>query len=467
VQPETVENVVRLPVPKPRQTDVGNAEQFVAKYGDALRYCALWEKWLVWDGRRFALDETLEPTERMKDMLRELRIDAAERGDNDLLAHILRSEREQRIRGALNLARSDRQIAVTPAQLDDDPYLLNCLNGILDLRSRKLIAHDPAALLTKLTATDFDPDATSPKWFAFLDRIIGDDPAVIAYVQRLLGASLVGVSPQVLPILHGGGRNGKSTFLTLLLRLLGDYAWPASSDLLLMDRNRRAGQPRPELADLHGRRFVTTIETAKGSALDESLVKHLTGNDRINTRRLYGHPFTFDPSHTIWLATNAKPEIEGTDEAIWRRVKLIAFNAKIEPAEARAQTELVDDLLTEAAGILRWAVDGYAELENRPLDVDVPESVVAATNEYRDEMDVLGNFLAEQCAIAENDQVPKTALYAAYKSWCESSNVRPLSGPKFTAALVDRGLQKPERIGHGGKWHFLGIGLRGEAGDHE
>jgi putative DNA primase/helicase len=424
-------------------TDVGNAAKLVADHGPDLRYCYPWARWLVWDGVRWRADDTGEAVRRAKattqaKLARASLIDDS-RERTRLGNHALKSQSDRGIRAMLFLAQSEPGIPVLPDELDADPWKLNVLNGTLDLRTGKLREHSRADLITKLAPIAYDAAAQAPCWLAFLEKIFAGDPTLIEYVARLLGYSITGTTREhVLVVNHGPGANGKSTLLATMQRLLGDYAHQAPPDLLI-HRDRSSSGATPDLADLQGRRLVAAIETGEGRRLDEALVKQLTGGDTINARRLYSQPFTFRPTHTIWLSTNHKPEIRGTDHAVWRRIALIPFNVTIPDTEQVAQDELLAAFWAEAPGILRWAVDGCRSWRRNGLEP--PDAVRQATAAYRDEMDALGRFLDDCCTVDAAARTPAGLLFNRYDYWAGANGEEPLTQKAFGTRLGQRGFE--------------------------
>jgi putative DNA primase/helicase len=441
------------------QTDTANARRFVAAHGDAVRYCDPWSKWLAWDGRRWAIDDRRRVELLAKEVADKLWTQAAEacRGGHDLrpLRFAKATANSKGIAGMLALARSEPVVPVLPAELDTDPWLLNCTNGTVDLRTGELRKHDRGDKITKLCPVEFKPDAECPLWRAFLARIFAERDELVRYVQRIAGYCLTGdVREQVLVILHGVGANGKSTLVGTLLELLGvDYAMKAAPDLLLAK-----GDAHPtERADLHGKRFVVSIETDDGRRMAEALVKDLTGGDRIRARRMREDHWEFSPTHKLLLATNHKPEIRGTDHAMWRRLRLVPFDVVI-PDEEQDRT-LPAKLRDELPGILAWAVAGCLEWQRDGLGN--PEPVQAATAAYRDEQDVLGTWVVERCTLGLNCRGKRSELYASYVAWCEGNGHRPANDTRFGMAMTAR---RFERYLNNGTW-YRGIGLRHHVSD--
>jgi putative DNA primase/helicase len=359
-------------------TDLGNAGRFVDEHGQDVRYCHPWQKWLGWDGKRWAPDDAGEVERKMKATVRAIYVEAAgeesEKARKALAEHAKRSEAAKRITDALRLARSEPGIPIKPVQLDSDPWLLSVSNGTIELRTGDLREHRRGDYITKLAPVPYDPEAEAPRFEAFLEEIL-PSAAVREFVQRAIGYALNGTTREhKLPVLHGTGGNGKSTLISIILEVFGDYGLQAADDLLMVKRGARP----TEQADLFGRRFVANVETERDCRLSEALVKHLTGGDRIRARRMREDFWEFDPTHTLFLATNHRPEIRGTDHAIWRRIKLVPFDVTI--PDKRQDTALLDKLREELPGVLAWAVRGHAAWLESGLGE--PEEIRAATASY-------------------------------------------------------------------------------------
>jgi putative DNA primase/helicase len=450
--------VTEEPVVKPkfyRLTEIGNAERLVDLHGQYLRYCYLWEKWLVWDKTRWAMDTRGRIKRKAKDTIRRIYEEAGKVADEDkrkaIAKHAMNSERDAKIKAMLSLAESEPGIPVIPDELDVNPWLLNCLNGTLDLRTGELREHRREDLITKRIPVAYDPQALCPKWDGFLDRIMDGNENLIFFLQRAVGYSLTGnTGEQCLFFCYGTGANGKSTFLDTILTMVGDYGRKTDFATFLVARQDSI---RNDIARLKGARFVPAIEVGDGKKLAEIIVKELTGGDTITARFLFKEFFEFKPQFKIWLAANHKPLIYGTDWAIWRRIRLIPFNVTI-PEDER-DPDLAGKLAEELPGILAWAVRGCLEWWENGLNP--PQEVIQATDEYRDEMDVLSGFIDECCII--NTIVKATAkdLYEAYEAWCEDNGESPIKKRTFGSKLKEKGFAPAKS---GGKRMWRGVGLK-------
>jgi putative DNA primase/helicase len=366
-----------------------------------------------------------------------------------LAKHAARSEGADKIKAMLELARSE--IPVSPDELDADPWLLNASNGTLNLRTGEILGHQREDLITKLAPVEYAPNAPAPVWEAFLERVLPGEE-LRAFVQRAAGYSATGnTSEQVLLINHGGGNNGKSTFQEALATALGDYSMRAPTEMLMA---KRAGGVPNDVARLKGARFVAASETEEGRRLAESLVKDLTGQDTISARFMRAEWFDFKPTHKLWLSTNHKPEIRGTDNAIWRRIRLVPWAVAIPPAER--DRKLAEKLRGELSGILAWIVSGCIAWQREGLQA--PAEVRKATAGYRSEMDVLGDFLADRCFHGERLQVGKDELYKAYQMWSDDAGERTETKRKFGMLLKERGIEDG-RNSERTKRIWKGIGL--------
>lgn len=440
-------------------TDSGNADRLVDKHGPDLRYCHTYGKWLIYADGLWQIDETGTVIQRARGTVKTMYEDAASLEDpaerKALVRHALASESESRLRAMVSLAQSDPRVVVTPNQLDADPWLLTVQNGTLDLLTGTLQPHRREDLMTKVAPVPFMSEAICPTWESFLERIMGGNQDLIRFLQRAVGYSLTGqISEQVLFFAYGTGANGKSTFIETIRTLLGDYARQADfSTFLARDTDNGA---RNDVARLVGARFVAAAEVEAGKRLSEVVIKQLTGGDRIAARFLFREHFEFTPTFKVWFAGNHKPTIRGTDEGIWRRVRLIPFNVTI--PEAERDRGLSVRLQAELPGILNWAVQGCGDWRQQGLGI--PTEVREATATYRDEMDVLAQFLEGCCVLEPNVTAPASQLYERYKEWAEENGERPLSQTALGRRLTERGLEKYRTTG--GRFTWKGIGVTAE-----
>jgi putative DNA primase/helicase len=430
----------------------------VAQHGADLHYVHAWKRWLVWDGRRWARDETAEVERRAKATVRTIYEEAAQAEDSGTRKALSKwaaaSETRTGLTNMLALAASEPGIPVIPAQLDCSPWLFNVSNGTIDLKTGEIQPHRRENLITKLAPVEYNPDAQAPTWIAFQERILPSEDLRL-FLQRAVGYSLTGdTSEQILMLCHGVGANGKTTLLETTSRTLGDYALRADFGSFLA-RDREGG-PRNDLARFAGARFVSAVEVESGRRFSEVVVKELTGQDTISARFLYSEYFDYVPQFKVWLAANFKPVIKGTDHAIWRRIRLVPFAVTI-PAEERDR-QLPDKLRAELSGILAWAVRGCLDWQLHGLPA--PPEVIGATDAYREEMDPLAGFIEERCVTTDTARATAKDLYAAYITWASNEGEHAMSQRTFGMRLGERGFDSA-RTGQTRWW--LGIGVLDEA----
>jgi len=343
-------------------------------------------------------------------------------------------------------------VATRSEEWDRDPWTLNVLNGTLDLKTCQLRPHNKDDLLTKIAPVVYDPNADCPRWRAHIELVL-PDPDVRRQVQRDLGKALVGaVLDESLPIWYGEGANGKTTTYRVIMSLLGDYARRAAPDLLIQTKHDR--HPT-EIADLVGSRVVFSVEVDQAKKLAEALVKDLTGGDRKKARFMRQDFFEFEQTFSIFLVCNHKPIITGSDHAIWRRIKLVPWTVTIPPEARRPQDQVIEELMSEASGILNWLIEGLMDWQRDMLWV--AEAVKAATEAYRAEQDVLRPFIDECCRLCPHCTVSVKELYEAYISWTAKAGEIPVDKRQFSRSLEARGISK--RRGNYGIWHYQGITL--------
>jgi putative DNA primase/helicase len=338
-------------------------------------------------------------------------------------------------------------LAIAPTVFDADKWLLGVDNGVIDLRTGALLAHDRDRYITQLCPAPYIPDAPCPRWEKFLDEIMGGDKEMIAFLQRLMGCCLTGdIAAQVFPIFHGKGANGKSVFIDTYLSLLGGYAFKAAQDFVVLSKG--GGKEHPtEIAALQGKRLVVASETEEGQKLRVQLVKAITGDKDLTGRFMRCDFFTFERTHKTILITNNRPVITEPTNAIWRRVKLVPFAVIFLPEQQ--DENLLDKLRAEWPGILAWTVRGCLEWQR--IRLAPPAKVEAASREYRAEEDRIGDFLGERCILGPGWVTPKARMWSAYCAWCKETGEEQLTNRAFGERLRQHGLDdndnKPVRDG--------------------
>ena len=433
-------------------TDTTNAYRLLTEHGKDIRYNSVWKKWLVWDGSFWRLDDGFLIHDKGLKMIRgiykELLKTADYRDRLEIEKHGMQSESARRRKALIEVASWIPELNVKTDDLDKDPWLFNVRNGTIDLRTGEIREPKQEELITRCANVDFDKNADCPVWRKFLMEIMGFNSELIHFIQNAAGWAITGdTSEQTMFILFGTGANGKSTFLNTIMNLLGEYA-SATPTQTFMKKN--SDQMTNDLARLRGTRFVTTTETDQGRRLSEPLVKQITGNDRITARFLYGEYFNFVPTFKIWMATNHKPIIKGTDHGIWRRIKLIPFLVRIE--EENQDKHLEQKLMQEGPGILNWLLEGARRWYKEGLKP--PKIVINATAEYRAEMDVIGDFIRERCELKPGVHIRARELFKCYQDWCEENNERGCSERFFGLRLKEIGITQ-KRLGDGRYWQGI------------
>ena len=457
--PDDVDEWTFLPAAKGR-TDRANSRRFLKQYGDRVRFCFPWSKWLVWDGARWKIDDGGAVMRLAMATADTVWMDAKGCLSDDVVDFAVKTSGHGALNAMLKLAAADVSVAVD--DMDANPWLLNCPNGTLDLRTGELRPHRHEDKLTKLCPTNFNPDAGSYHFDRFLEGVFDDGPT-IAFLQRFFGYCLTGdVREQILAVFHGVGSNGKSTLLKAIEDTLGTDCSAAAPPSLLIEKKTETHPT--ELAGLFGKRLVIAQETNAGARLAEATVKILTGGDVISARRMREDFWTFAPTHKVVLVTNHRPRIVGNDHAIWRRLVLVPFARKFwnpdkgetGPAELRQDKMLVAKLKAEVEGILAWMVRGCLDWQRCGLQI--PDSVRAATAEYRSEQDTLGRFV-ETCCIRSNMVRVKFAdLFSVLETWCHEGGDNMPGRRSLSSWLKDSGFKEHT---NNGRW-YLGIALKAE-----
>jgi putative DNA primase/helicase len=436
-------------------TDTTNAMRLVKKHGRDIRYNAAWKKWLVWNGKFWEIDEGgvlihEKGLEMVRNIYDELVRTADYRERIEIEKAAIMSESVRRRKAFVEAATWIKALRIKSEEMDVNPWLLNVKNGTIDLSSGEFREHLQENLITKIANVEYDPKADCPMWKKFIREIMNYKADIIKFLQTAAGWSLSGdISEQTMFILYGTGANGKSTFLNTIMYLLGDYATSTFTETFL----KKSGDGNTnDVARLRGTRFVATTEVEQGRRLSEPLIKKITGNDMMTARFLYGEFFNFAPTFKIFMATNHKPVVKGTDHGIWRRLKLIPFTVRI--TEDKQDKHLEYKLREEASGIFNWLLEGAAIWNKEKLIT--PKAVSFATDEYRGEMDVIGNFINERCIQKKEYKVNIRKLYKAYSDWCVENNEHPVSERFLTLRFKEIGFTQC-RSSHERFW--VGVGL--------
>lgn len=432
--------------------DLGNSYLFAEIFGDRVLYCHIFKAWYFWNGKKWELDAAGQIMMLAAKIGHFIGVKYGDIEKSEYKLHVKHSKGRSGLKAMVELAQHQRP--VKPEEMDADPMLLNCENGVLDLKDATLLPHDRKLKLSKIIPVKFDPEAQCPRWIAFLKVIFGNDREMIDFVQRAFGYSLTGLTIEhVIFILFGLGQNGKTVFLEVLAALLGEYAKKAAMDTFLEKRN---DSPRNDLADLTGSRYVFASESGRGKRFDEAMIKEITGGDAISCRRLYENLITFHPEFKVWMGLNAKPTIRGNDDGVWRRVRLIEFGVKI--PEDQIDKNLAEKLKKELSGILNWALIGC--LAWQKMGLNEPEKVLESTREYRREQDLLGDFLDEKSLMDEKYFITVSEFYKAYLQWSEENKADPVKQRTFGMMMTERGFpSKSERINGSKVRIYKGIGL--------
>ena len=442
-------------------TDLGNAERLVEHFRDRIKYCAQTEQWYLWDGRRWALDREGRINVYAASTVREIYTEArlCKPTDADIAKELstwgVKSEAAARLAAMIKLAQSMLGVVVRVDDLDADPWLFNCSNGTIDLRTGVLKQPDPDDLITHVSPYGYHPNAIAPQWERFLLWAFQDDIEMIEYVQEILGMGLSGsISEQILPVFYGSGGNGKSVILDSFMDIVGDYAGKAAPDLLMTRHNN---EHPTEIADLWGKRLVLSSEPEEGKSLRSGFVKEITGDATCKGRFMRGNFFEFRRTFNILLVTNHKPKVNEGKNSMWRRLRLVPFNAKItdDAKEDGLHFRLVRE---EAVGILAWFVRGCMRWFAAG-GLDAPASVREATAQYRDEEDPLAEFVDDRLTLDPDGFLPAAELRKTYAEWAEAEGILHRLGDRKLAGRIAEldGVKRSAKRVHG-------VSLRGYSG---
>ena len=431
---------VSLPKKHYDLTDTGNAHRMCDKFEHIIRYSYNRKKWYYWDGKKWEIDDSGEVKKLADIICEDIKKEAFAEQDEKRQIELLKwANRTASSKGKENMIKECQHLDGIPASTDAfDSYtdFLNCQNGIVNLRNGELLSHDSEYMMSKITLCDYDTSNTPPAmWLKFLDDITSGNKELQEYIQKCVGYSLSGsIREQCAYFLYGMGNNGKSTFLDTISDMLGDYSANTQPETIMMKHFNESANS--DVARLKSARYVTCEEPTEGVRLNEGLLKQLTGGSKITCRFLYGDEFEYTPEFKIWVATNHKPVIRGTDVGIWRRIKLIPFEVNIPPE--KVDKSLKYKLRKEMPQILKWAVDGCIKWQRE--GIQEPECVQQAVKEYKNEMDLLTGFIEDAIEIDYtcSDRVLAIELFEMYRKWAKKNNEYEMTSKKFFKEIGNR-----------------------------
>ncbi len=436
------------------------------KMKDRLRWVEAWS-WVWWDGKRWVKNASEALIEKeATDLIFNHFIALAQKSTSPETKRVYidcarRCLDNSRIKKALERVKGC--LLASPDEFDRDDYLLNCQNGVVDLRTGELLPHDPKFFITKIAHASYNPKQPTPTWDKFLQDVFCGDDELIAFIYRTLGYALTGTTKENKAfIAYGSGANGKSTLFNTVLRILGDYGKAIPAETMLQS-GYGDGHPT-KLAALYGIRMGFMSETEEDKCLNERRFKAVTGSDFVSARFLYHDYFTFEVKAKIFLAVNHKPIITDTTEAMWRRIILIPFRAFF--SEKQADKDMPNKLWAERDGILAKLVAGC--LEWQQIGLNPPKVVREATEEYRNDMDKLAEWLKECCIYDHKAATPFANLYASYCQWCAEHDEEPISKQKFASKLNEKNFSAVTiKINGRSIKARKGLRLRSEIDDHD
>ena len=443
------------PIP---HTDLGNAQRFLIVWGPYVRYIIESKIWIYWNGRVW---ERLEGDGRIKQLAHKTARSISEglaQIDNDEERKAVRkwggvSEGAGRVDAMVITARP--YLEIPAGALDTHNDLLCVNNGIVNLKTGRLEPHNPNYYITKILPIDYTPGAPAPHWERFLHTVFEGNTELIQWIKRVMGYTLTGSTDErCLFFLYGVGKNGKSIFFEVLRMLLVDHLKITSIEALL--QTEQTGGATPYVADLQGARCAMASEMPQGKRFNESLLKTLTGGDTLTARRLFGQPFSFRPTHTLWVSGNYLPRVQSDDPAIWERVRIIPFKNIIKTP--RPASELLGEFQSELAGILAWVIEGSG-LWYQEGKLPVNPTVTTATNEYKGQEDIVSLFLSECCILKPSAQTLRASVYRAFQLWGVREGEKKITEgiplKEFTHNLKRKGIER----GGSGNMYYVGLGL--------
>jgi P4 family phage/plasmid primase-like protien len=456
--------------------DTGNAERLVRLFGENIRFIYETGEWIVWgksgwrkdkDGMlmrmtKKVIDELIDEAEHLAEQaIREDgSVDEAKESQSGAFAsHAKTTAQKERRKAMIDLASVEKGVVTNFGDWDADDWLFNCANGTVELKTQTFRPHRKEDMCSKTSPVHFDPNATCPTFENFLLQCMCGDHEMVDFLQESVGVSLTGdTSQQSIFFNVGSGQNGKGTFMELFRYILGEgqYAKDIDFTAFVADKNGHKPSHRSDIAAIRGFRLVTATEGCDGHTLDEALIKHITGNEPITVREVYSKPITFTPKLKLWFQTNYEPIIKGQDKGIWRRVKRISWDYEV--PDDQIDFSLPAKLQAEAPGVLNWALKGLARYLQRGK-LKYPAKVQAATDQYREEMDIIGRFAKERLVFQFNASAIGSQMYQTYCQWCKANGHFANNSRRFYAEFRKRFGGKVVEKAHKLGSNFEGVGL--------
>ena len=425
--------------PRYQKDEIGIGYAFADYFKPIARFDRERGIWYVFDGKVWQPDENaLAVAELAKRLADRLYTFALQIKDEDTRnRYIKRVQKLQMRKNRRTMIEDAKSVYPVPHSVfDRNTDLFNCQNGTLNLTTGEFRPHDPADFLTLMSGITYNPDATCDRWISFISEVMCSDADLAVYLQKALGYALTGdTSLECLFILYGAtSRNGKGTTMETFLRIMGDYGKTSNPEMLSTKfGNTNASGPSEEIARLAGVRFVNISEPEKKITFNAALVKRMTGNDTLNARFLHENSFDFKPNFKIFINTNYKPSVSDMTLFYSNRLKLIPFKRHFEEHE---QDKGLKNFFSEPANlsaIFNWCYEGYRLF--RASDLADPAAVVAATKEYQEESDRIGQFVDAWLEEGEAYEVRTSAAYKLYGEWCDKYGYRKENSTNFNNAI--------------------------------
>jgi putative DNA primase/helicase len=417
-------------------TDLGNTKRFLTYFKHNVIYVQQENQFRTWSGQIWKADPQKAQVSFLVEATVRSIYSEAEKAEQEsvrkkLAKWAMQSESRDKRNSIIRDLEQHIDIVKGIEKFNQNPWMFNCANGTIDLRTGRLQPFDQFDYISKVSPVNYNKDADCPLWDKTLKLIFKDDLNLIDYVQRLCGYSMIGdVLERIIIFCFGDGGNGKSTLLETIFHIMGDYAETVKAETFLQQGYAQSGSnASPDIAKLHSARFVKTSEIPDGARFNESLIKDVTGKDLLTARNLYSRFFSFKPQFKVWMYGNHQPAIYGQDAGIHSRIKLIPFLHKFQIED----TSIQQRLLTEAPGILNWMISGCLRYQKEGLvQADL---VTEYTNKYFEDNDPIGKFLKENYDITKQGYEKFSDVWGLFEQFPDSGRI---SKKKFAKILREK-----------------------------